>query len=176
MAKHMFKQLIDAVAYLHSLGIVHRDIKMENIMFTLSGQLKLSDFGLSRHFSPELIFSEKHLITGQSGTPAYLAPEQLDDKPYDPFVSEIWQLGIVLYAMLFGHIPFQSRNKEELLMQITTGKIKFNKDSVSKESMQLLKKLLERNPAKRITLPQIMNHPWLMHIKDCQNQVFTMSD
>jgi 5'-AMP-activated protein kinase catalytic alpha subunit len=109
-----FCQLLDAVSYLHSLGICHRDIKPENIM--IDGQnLKLIDFGLSKEFG------NNPMLLTSCGSPCYAAPEMLKGRAYDCIKSDIWALGVTLYAMAAGRLPFEDEDTERLYQMINNG-------------------------------------------------------
>ena len=108
LAKIIFKQLIKTLQYIHSNGIVHRDIKPDNILLDLDNTIKICDFGVSK------IISEGQLIRDSCGTPAFVAPEILLDYPYDPFPTDIWSSGVVLYAMTTGFFPFRGVNETQL--------------------------------------------------------------
>ena len=96
IAKSLFKQIIEALRYCHSKRILHRDIKLDNILLTLEGDVKICDFGVSKIVRP----GEK--MTEQCGTPAYIAPEILLDRGYEGFAVDIWSAGVVLFVMLYG--------------------------------------------------------------------------
>jgi len=99
-------------------------------------------------------------MTEQCGTPAYIAPEILRDNGYYGFAVDIWSAGVVLYAMLYGTVPFKASNMSELQQIIMKAKYTL-KDDISADSRDLLKKLLEKDPEKRITIKDILSHPWL---------------
>ena len=98
-------------------------------------------------------------MTEQCGTPAYIAPEILKDKGYEGYAVDIWSAGVVLYAMIYGTVPFRAGNMSELHKLITKGKYVL-KDDVSEEVRDLLSKMLESDPKKRYTIPQILCHIW----------------
>ena len=154
MAKNIFRQLINTIKYLHSIGIVHRDIKPDNILLELDNTIKLCDFGVSKEVK------ENQLLTDSCGTPAFVAPEILKDSPYNPYMTDIWSSGVVLYAMITGFFPFRGVNETELHKNILSGMFPKLKD-VSNELKDLLNKILEVNPNKRINIDNILNHPWL---------------
>jgi len=108
VAKSVFKQIIEAIKYCHSKRILHRDIKLDNILLSLEGVVKICDFGVSKIVNP----GER--MTEQCGTPAYIAPEILVDKGYEGFAIDIWSAGVVLFAMLYGTVPFKANNMTEL--------------------------------------------------------------
>jgi serine/threonine protein kinase len=154
MAKNIFKQLIETIKYLHNIGIVHRDIKPDNILMELDNTIKLCDFGVSKEVK------EGQLLTDSCGTPAFVAPEILKDSPYNPFMADIWSSGVVLYAMVTGFFPFRGVNQTELHRNILTGSFPKLKDA-SYELKDLLNRILEVNPNKRINIDDILKHPWL---------------
>lgn len=104
-------------------------------------------------------------MTEQCGTPAYIAPEILVDKGYEGFAIDIWSAGVVLYAMLYGTVPFKANNMTELQKMI----IKANytlADGISEQAKDLLKQLLEKEPEQRITISGILSHPWMRDAKE----------
>lgn len=128
-------------------------------MLTVEGGVKICDFGVSKVVKP----GER--MTEQCGTPAYIAPEILVDKGYEGFAIDVWSAGVVLYAMLYGTVPFKANNMTELQKMI----IKANytlADGISKEARDLLKSLLEKDPAQRISVQGILNHVWMRDAKD----------
>lgn len=177
LAKYIFRQIVNCVAYLDNLGICHRDIKDENIVIDdkyhvsidvhcfvghhirylihLISQVKLIDFGsaviLPRHYG-----QNKPCYFGKFyGTVSFASPEILLCKPYRAEPAEIWALGVLLYTILFGEVPF-THPSMAIAGRFATPKIK-----VSSKCMHLLSCMLERNPDKRPTIQMIRTHPWL---------------
>lgn len=99
-------------------------------------------------------------MTEQCGTPAYIAPEILRDQGYYGFSADIWSAGVVLYAMLYGTVPFKANTMNDLHRLILKAKYQLE-DTASEEARDLIKKLLNRNPAERLTIPEILLHPWM---------------
>jgi non-specific serine/threonine protein kinase len=171
LAKIIFKQLIKTLQYIHSNGIVHRDIKPDNILLDLDNTIKICDFGVSK------IIAEGQLIRDSCGTPAFVAPEILLNYSYDPFPTDIWSSGVVLYAMTTGFFPFRGVNETQLHDSILTGIFPKPKD-ISNELNDLLSKILNINPKKRITLEDILLHPWFkndMNNKKQKKNVYTLN-
>ncbi|KAI7857645.1 kinase-like domain-containing protein [Circinella umbellata] len=155
LAKKIFRQICECIAYLDTLGICHRDIKDENIVIDDQYRVKLIDFGsaviLPRHYG-----QQKTCYFGKFyGTVSFASPEILMCKPYRAEPAEIWALGVLLYTILFGEVPFTSPNMA-IAGRFTTPKI-----PVSYKCMHLLTFLLQRNPEKRPNIHQVLMHPFL---------------
>ena len=102
--------MIEGLAYIHNAKkVVHRDIKLENILLDATGNVQICDFGVSRQLN-----TGRERMKEQCGTPAYIAPEILKDRGYEGFGVDIWSSGVVLYAMLYGIVPFRANNMNEL--------------------------------------------------------------
>lgn len=152
-AKAMFKQILEALHYCHNLNILHRDIKLDNIILDSEGMIKIGDFGVSKIIDP------KQIMYDQCGTPAYIAPEILRDKGYKGCGIDVWSSGVVLYAMLYGTVPFRAQNMGDLHDMIVKAKYTLKPD-ISETARDLLKKILEPDPRKRLSIPEIFLHPW----------------
>lgn len=152
-----FYEISMAIEYLHSHNpiIIHRDIKPENILIDSNGRLKLTDFGWSNYYSKEQ-GTPRYTICG---TFEYLAPEMVKESGHTPAV-DIWCLGILLYEMLCGYTPFKAPNKENLMENISKAKLKFP-NNFPLLAKNLIIKLLEKNPQKRIKIEKIKQHEWL---------------
>ena len=153
-AKIIFKQLILAIKYIHSRNIIHRDIKLDNILIDLNNNIKLCDFGVGKQIH------KGELLNDQCGTPAYIAPEIVRNDSYEGPPVDLWSSGVVLYAMLSGTFPFKASNIKELNRIIQKGECPMI-NKVSIEGMSLIKGLLECDPKKRLTVDKVLNHPWL---------------
>jgi serine/threonine protein kinase len=158
-AKILFKQIIEGIQYIHSQGIVHRDIKLENILLDLNNNIKICDFGVGKIIKPE------STLYDQCGTPVYMAPEIIKNAGYKGFPVDIWSSGVALYIMLTGNIPFNRGKIHDLQYNIV------NKDinpieGISNEAKNLIEGLLNKDPNKRLTAEDILNHPWLNNIDD----------
>ena len=150
-----FQQIISGIEYLHKMDIVHRDLKPENILIDrYLKEVKIIDFGLSNKYT-----DKSALLSTLCGSPLYAAPEVLLEKGYKPGPVDIWSAGVILYFMISGKLPFNGDSDEELYKKIIDAKVK-NIQGASKEVNDLIKKILNPNPRKRITIPKIKNHPW----------------
>ncbi|XP_062864441.1 maternal embryonic leucine zipper kinase-like [Trichomycterus rosablanca] len=155
--RRIFHQIVSALAYVHSQGYAHRDLKPENIMLDEKNNIKLIDFGLCA--KPEGGLGTA-LIEG-CGTPPYLAPEIIDAQPYHGAEADVWSLGVVLYVMLCGYLPFDGDNFVELHEQITKGHFD-TPDWLSPGSVLLLKEMLQVVPERRIKVEHLLDHEWVM--------------
>ncbi|GLT34668.1 hypothetical protein SLA2020_091710 [Shorea laevis] len=162
-ARFFFQQLISGVSYCHSMQICHRDLKLENTLLDGSPtpRLKICDFGYSK--SAILHSQPKSAV----GTPAYIAPEVLSRKEYDGKIADVWSCGVTLYVMLVGAYPFEDPQDPKNFRK-TIGRIVGVQYSipdyvhVSVECQHLLSSIFVANPAKRITIPEIKQHPWFL--------------
>ncbi|XP_063540347.1 testis-specific serine/threonine-protein kinase 3-like isoform X2 [Cydia strobilella] len=153
-----FRQLVEAVDYCHERGVVHRDIKCENLLMDHGLNIKLSDFGFARgHMKPKNgIYALSETFCGSY---AYASPEILKGVPYKPQDSDIWSMGVVLYAIVYGRLPFDDTNYTQLLK--VQNKVSFPREPrVSADCRKLITKVL--TPLKmRVKIPQILADPWL---------------
>ena len=154
----IFTQILSGLEYLHNNYICHRDIKLENMLFDEYGDAKLTDFGLSQRFEDSDDFNNA------VGSPLYAAPEVLKSGSYKGTLADIWSMGICLYIMVCGNFPFEGEELQEAVKNIILKTFEV-KDYVSPLFKDLIYKILEKNPKKRLTIQQIKNHPW-MHIID----------
>uniref|UniRef100_A0A0D9XDS3 non-specific serine/threonine protein kinase n=1 Tax=Leersia perrieri TaxID=77586 RepID=A0A0D9XDS3_9ORYZ len=155
-ARRYFQQLIAAVSFCHGRGVAHRDLKPENLLLDEEGKLKVTDFGLAA--LPEQLRHDGLLHT-QCGTPAYVAPEVLRKRGYDGAAADIWSCGVVLYVLLCGFLPFQHENYAKMYQKIFKAEYQIP-PWVSGDARRLIGRLLVVDPAKRITVPEIMRMAW----------------
>ncbi|KAH9797353.1 CBL-interacting serine/threonine-protein kinase 12 [Citrus sinensis] len=165
LARKYFQQLISAVGFCHARGVYHRDLKPENLLLDENGDLKVSDFGLSA-VSDQI--RQDGLFHTFCGTPAYVAPEVLSRKGYDAAKVDIWSCGVILFVLMAGYLPFQDQNIMVMYKKIYKGEFRSPR-WFSPDLIRLLTKLLDTNPDKRITIPEIMENRWFRkgfkHIK-----------
>ncbi|ESQ52517.1 hypothetical protein EUTSA_v10016695mg [Eutrema salsugineum] len=159
LSRKYFRQLISAVRYCHARGVFHRDLKPENLLLDENRDLKVSDFGLSA--MREQIQADGMLHT-LCGTPAYVAPELLLKKGYDGSKADIWSCGVVLFLLNAGYLPFRDPNIMGLYRKIHKAQYRMP-DWTSSDLRQLLRRLLEPDPEKRITVEEILKDPWFNH-------------
>ncbi|SPO29045.1 related to ser/thr protein kinases [Ustilago trichophora] len=152
-ARRIFGQLCLAVAYVHSKGIVHRDLKLENILLDERCNVKLGDFGFTREFE------RKRLMETFCGTTGYASPEMLAGKKYTGEQVDIWSLGVILYALLCGALPFDDDDESVMKDKILRGQFEIP-DSLSEEAQDLVTSILQHDPSKRPSIQAILAHPW----------------
>jgi len=153
-AREIFKQLLSALTYLHENGIAHRDLKLDNMMLDSKGNLKIIDFGLC-----ETDGAVK--CRDRVGSIEYCAPEIYDDAPYNGYTSDIWSSGVVLYALLFGCFPYTPDDCDDLCNGMEVSVIFPRCFDVSSEAKDLIKRMLQAKPEKRISLEEIKKNDWV---------------
>ena len=158
-ASSIMSQIANGVKYLHKYGIVHRDLKPDNIMITQQndfGIIKIMDFGLSK-----IVSTQEKMVDGY-GTLSYVAPEVLLRTPYNKEV-DIWSMGIILYYMLCGHLPFKGNKEVIIAEKIVNDDLEFDEEEWevrSKRVRELIVSCLKKEPEERITIDDFLNHPW----------------
>uniref|UniRef100_A0A8C8CWI7 MAP/microtubule affinity-regulating kinase 3 n=1 Tax=Oncorhynchus tshawytscha TaxID=74940 RepID=A0A8C8CWI7_ONCTS len=153
-ARAKFRQIVSAVQYCHQKRIVHRDLKAENLLLDADMNIKIADFG----FSNEFTLGSK--LDTFCGSPPYAAPELFQGKKYDGPEVDVWSLGVILYTLVSGSLPFDGQNLKELRERVLRGKYRIP-FYMSTDCENLLKKLLVLNPGKRSSLEQIMRDRWM---------------
>ena len=155
--KKLFIQVLYAVDYLHNdIRIIHRDLKMENILLDKNNNIRIIDFGLCCPIPDDNVISYSSL---NGGSPAYLAPEMILGLPYTKSV-DIWALGIILYAMTHTCLPFDDPNVNRLFRKIISLNANCRRD-LNPQIADLIGKMLNKDPKKRITFSDIFEHPWI---------------
>ncbi|XP_029585871.1 MAP/microtubule affinity-regulating kinase 3 isoform X8 [Salmo trutta] len=153
-ARAKFRQIVSAVQYCHQKHIVHRDLKAENLLLDADMNIKIADFG----FSNEFTMGNK--LDTFCGSPPYAAPELFQGKKYDGPEVDVWSLGVILYTLVSGSLPFDGQNLKELRERVLRGKYRIP-FYMSTDCENLLKRFLVLNPAKRGTFEQIMKDRWI---------------
>ncbi|XP_068959872.1 MAP/microtubule affinity-regulating kinase 3 isoform X7 [Petaurus breviceps papuanus] len=153
-ARAKFRQIVSAVQYCHQKHIVHRDLKAENLLLDADMNIKIADFGFSNEFT---VGSKLDTFCG---SPPYAAPELFQGKKYDGPEVDVWSLGVILYTLVSGSLPFDGQNLKELRERVLRGKYRIP-FYMSTDCENLLKRFLVLNPTKRGTLEQIMKDRWI---------------
>lgn len=180
-ARSITQRLLEAVRYMHSQGVVHRDLKLENIALADESDLssvKIIDFGLACRSMTTSTDAGSPLMAKICGSPAYVAPEVV--RTLDPAASvsqrllygkecDLWSMGVTLFIMLSGYFPFDGLSVHQVLEQVAIADFDFGRDPVwelvSPEAKDLVRGLLTCNPAARLTVEEALQHPWL---NDCK--------
>ena len=178
-ARNIAHEIATAIYFMHNFGIAHRDLKPENILMVNKeedSEIKLVDFGLTKTFGPGETCTEPY------GTLCYVAPEILMQQPYDKAV-DCWSLGIIIYLMLGRHLPFDSQDDTEIGHKTIYQEISFNHpvwQGVSEDGKDLIKKLLCKDPKKRIQIKEVLDHKWItgqdIQIRDLRRKSQDMND
>jgi len=158
VARAYFRDLCEGLDYLHSRGIVHRDIKPENLLRTAEGLVKIADFGTAFRLGSE--GSKGDMLSRSAGTPAFTAPEACVEGEYRGQPADVWAAGVSLYMFVHGRCPFMSANIMAIYQVIRDQEPAIS-PSLSEPLRDLLTHLLDKDPATRITLAQIRDHPWM---------------
>ena len=166
-SSYFFYQLINGIEYIHSKGIAHRDLKPENLLLSKNKILKIIDFGLSNFYD-----GQKRLQT-PCGSPCYASPEMVKGKKYDGFNIDIWAIGVILFAMLCGYLPFEDdeNDTDVLFNEIIKNKIDYPY-FLSRLSLDILQKILVSDPLKRITIDEIKKHEFYLRGEEIFKSIF----
>lgn len=158
-ASGLIRQILEAVDYMHEQGVVHRDLKPENLLYYSpdeDSKIMISDFGLSK-------MEDSGIMETACGTPGYVAPEVLAQKPYGKAV-DVWSIGVISYILLCGYPPFYDENDAVLFAQIIKGEFEFDSpfwNDISDSAKDFIQKLICVNVEERYTCKQALAHPWI---------------
>lgn len=158
VARRHFRHLLEGLQYLHSLGIVHRDIKPENLLKAADGSVKIADFGTAYRLGTE---TAGDMLSRSAGTPAFTAPEACAEGEYRGQPADVWAAGVSLYMFTHGRCPFMSANIAGIYQVIREQEAVYD-PSVSAQCRDLLERVLVKDPAARIAIPDILKHPWML--------------
>jgi len=173
-AADLIKQVLSAVAYMHEEGVVHRDLKPENLLYyspDAESKIMISDFGLSK-------MEESGVMATACGTPGYVAPEVLAQKPYGKAV-DVWSIGVISYILLCGYPPFYDENDANLFAQILKGEFEFDSpywDDISEEAKDFIRSLMCVNVEHRLTCHTALEHCWITGKQSERNIHATVSE
>uniref|UniRef100_A0A4W5MYA8 Serine/threonine-protein kinase 17A n=1 Tax=Hucho hucho TaxID=62062 RepID=A0A4W5MYA8_9TELE len=168
------RQILTGVACLHRNNVVHLDLKPQNILLTSAiplGDIRIVDFGLSRRM--DSVTEVREIL----GTPEYVAPEILNYEPIS-IATDMWSIGVLTYVMLTGESPFLGDNKQETFLNISQVNVDYSQDAfegISSLAIDFIKTLLLKNPRKRATAEECLNHPWLNGPADLYTQLHASS-
>lgn len=158
-AAGLIRQVLEAVHYMHEQGVVHRDLKPENLLYYSQDEeskIMISDFGLSK-------MEDSGIMATACGTPGYVAPEVLAQKPYGKAV-DVWSIGVISYILLCGYPPFYDENDANLFAQILKGEFEFDSpywDEISDSAKDFIRQMMCVNVDKRFSCKQALGHPWI---------------
>ncbi|KAG0260856.1 hypothetical protein BG011_001566 [Mortierella polycephala] len=161
-ALRFFQQIIVGLAFCHKRKICHRDLKPENLLLDDRMNVKIADFGMAS------LQKTGRLLETSCGSPHYASPEVVTGLKYDGSSSDIWSCGIILYALLTGHLPFDDENIRQLLGKVKAGKFYMPTD-ISMGARDLISRMLTVNPKRRITMQGVMTHPWFRMVNPDRN-------
>lgn len=164
-ASDLYKQLVDGLKYIHQTGVVHRDIKLENILLDVHNCVKIADFGVAAFLKPN-----GKLLAEHCGTPSYIAPEILLEAGYVGPPVDAWSSGIVLYAMLCGRVPFKGDQFSDLKKSILSGRFSLP-PRLSANANCILRALLTVDPNRRLSVDGILAHSWLSHVSNRAKEI-----
>ncbi|GAA56984.1 serine/threonine-protein kinase SIK3 [Clonorchis sinensis] len=153
-ARELFWQIVCAIDFCHNSGVVHRDLKAENLLLDSELKIKVADFGFCNFFQPN------ELLSTHCGSPQYAAPELFKGEPYDGPLADVWSLGVILYILVCGSFPFPGESLGDIRTQVLRGLVRFP-FFLSTACEQVIRCMLQVDPARRFKLKQIISMPWM---------------
>jgi len=162
-AKRLFGDICRGVSYCHSIDIVHRDLKCENLLMTKDNRVKITDFGFSR-FCTDALTGRRILSRTYCGSAAYAAPEILKGNPYNPKMYDVWSMGCVLFIIVCASMPFDDSNMKKMLKAQIEKKIHIPsrvRANISELCRKLIHRMLEVDITRRATVDQCLKSEWL---------------
>eukprot|EP00762_Andalucia_godoyi_P003133 ANDGO_01079.mRNA.1 putative serine/threonine-protein kinase DDB_G0277165 len=159
-AFHFFRQIINGLEYCHQRLICHRDLKPENLLLDANTNVKIADFGMAN------MMREGEFMETSCGSPHYASPEVVRGDRYNGMLSDVWSAGVILYALVFGRLPFDDSggSLQKILLKVKKGDFSFPKDvQVDSEVKDLISMMLRVDPEQRIKVAEIKRHPWWVH-------------
>lgn len=167
--KRIFSQLVGAVAYTHSKNCAHRDLKLENTLLDRDFNVKLADFGFTREYQSRV------MLETVCGTVCYMAPEMISRAKYHGHSIDIWSLGVILYTLLYGEMPFEEETDDETKTKILFEEPKYVDPSVPAPAQLLVQRMLSKDPKDRPSLSQILENPYLEEFACTQRTILVNS-
>lgn len=156
LARQFFRQVVYAIDYCHSLHVIHRDLKPENLLLDANFRIKIIDFGLSNVYNPG------EFLKTFCGSPTYSAPELVEQQAYHGVAIDVWSLGVVLFVLVCGFLPFDGNSFTELFTKIVKGDYRIP-SFVSPDCADLIQRMLVVDPAQRATIDEVRVHTWLLY-------------
>ncbi|KAJ3163572.1 hypothetical protein HDU86_000153 [Geranomyces michiganensis] len=156
VARRLFRQIISALDYCHQSSIIHRDLKPENLLLDKNKDIKIIDFGFVK------LFDRQESLQTFCGSPFYASPEMILGKQYQGPEVDVWSMGVILFALLNGHLPFTDANTTELYRKIAQGIYETRTSYMSPDSADLIKRMLTVDASQRATIAEIRQHRWVM--------------
>ncbi|KAM7533809.1 hypothetical protein Aperf_G00000104859 [Anoplocephala perfoliata] len=167
-ARELFWQIVCAIDYCHKLGIVHRDLKAENLLIDADFKIKVADFGFCNFFTHD------NLLTTHCGSPQYAAPELFKGESYDGPLVDVWSLGVILYILVCGSFPFPGESLGDIRSQVLRGLVRFP-FFLSSACEQVIRGMLQVEPSKRLRLEQVTTTPWMQASPNLSHYVNLLS-